>query len=120
MRLRKNTQHISTKYVKNQLVSIRLIKETPDHDYLYVPERKTWWGKIIPAYFKNKISSLLDVSVRRIEENDALRIDENNVVWIKPYVRLNFTNGDSKLKRFDTDDKALSYAKKMGESFTLI
>lgn len=98
-------------YNKTQIVSVNLLQEERDTDYVFIEDSKGFLGigkttggiyyHPFPKAYRKPI--LMD----RIPEN---RFKKGNLIYHKPRIIINYTNGETETLYFNTEHERNSYA----------
>jgi hypothetical protein len=90
--------------------------------YRIIPERTTWYGKVVPEYVHN-VCRLTDNHYKTI--NEFLNARPNNkvidgIIYYKPHIEITLSNGKYIEKYFETIEEMSQYIKEEFSSIKLI
>jgi hypothetical protein len=102
-------------YNIKQIVRVSIHDKEESEYFKYHPLRKYWWRPNKPEGWYRDDFGLISDSWSLITEdkidNNLLVIDK--VCYVKPYVRITFSNGDSKSIDFNTIENCKTYMYKL-------
>ena len=89
--------------------------------YKIIPERTTWYGKIVPEYVK-PFSGLLDhyETVDKFLSANSDSIIVGGEIYSKPHIKITLSNGKYIEKYFETIEEMAQYIKEEFASIKLI
>ena len=104
-----------------QVTHIKTYTLRKDTWYKIVPERTTWYGKVIPEYVK-AISGLFNdyASVDEFLSADPNSKVIGGEIYSKPHIKITLSNGKYIEKYFETIEEMSQYIKEEFSSIKLI
>jgi hypothetical protein len=93
-------------YKFDKIVSIFVSDFKKNPHYEYIEYVKNFWGK---KKFIGKLKSVWSFNYMSIDDLDKTLTFNNNQVYYKPHVVIDFVNKDSIIKWFESYEEALEY-----------